>query len=182
MSRRFVYAATLTVGSLFVFACGLVERATPAPSTVAVTIMAPTDAPPAENAAPAGAPAAAPANPAAVTITDAQATQYAIEALKSNPNALPVPVENPRISFTRESINLAADTRGARLEVEGTPQVANERITFKVTSLKLSGIEVPFYHNEVEDAINSIFSGVLAGQRIQSVELGDGVLTVIPIG
>jgi hypothetical protein len=117
-----------------------------------------------------------------VTITDAQATELAKQGLAANPGAVPIALENPQVTFTREHIKLAAQVQGqgTRLEVLVVPEVAGERVSFKLTSLKLGGLEIPFYRLEVETAINDIFTRMLSGQRVKSVQLGDGTLTVVP--
>jgi hypothetical protein len=159
---------------------------TPAPTATAAPTSAPAAASgeAAQQAAPAGAATAAPQQqPTVLTFTDAQATELAAKALAENPNALPLPMENPQVSFTRDNIKLVADVRGqnSRVEVLGVPELAGERARFKLTSLKLNGFEMPFYRREIEDAINGIFAGMLGDKGVKSVELGDGVLTVTPV-
>ncbi len=201
MARRLACTAVAAVAAVSVTACRAVGRATPSPAvTSAATVMTATTVPPTETPAPTDTPeptatgevppaagvtstSAPPQQPTTVvTVTDAQATDLATQALASNPDALPVPLEHPRIAFTREAIRLAADVRGqgAHLEVLGTPEVDNGRVSFRLTSLKLNGLEVPFYRREVEDAINGIFARMTAGRRVKSVQLGDGTLTIVP--
>ena len=153
---------------------------TPVPTTTPVPTNTPIPAA-TVTAAQVNAPAPSIQQAGAVTITDAQATDLATQALASNPDALPVPLANPRVTFTRDYIQLAADVSGqnARLQVQGTPQVENDQVHFKLTSLKLNGLEVPFYRTEVESAINGIFARMLTDKHIKSVRLGDGTLTVL---
>jgi hypothetical protein len=95
-----------------------------------------------------------------------------------------VPIENPSVSFTPENIKLTGDVKGqgTKLEVLGTLVQNGGNLAFKLTSLKLGGIEVPFYRREVEKTINDLFQGVLAGKTVQSAKLGDGTLTLVVSG
>ena len=165
----------------------VIPSATPTavPPTIAPTATAIPTATAVPTAEPTATPGSSQLQTTGVTLSDAQATELAVQALALNSKALPVPISNPRITFSPQDIKLAADMQGqagAKLEVAGTPSVESERVYFKLTSLKLNGIEVPFYRHEVEDAINNMFSQMLAGRHIQSVQLGDGSLTVVPKG
>jgi hypothetical protein len=119
---------------------------------------------------------------ATLTFSNAQATQLAAQTLASNAKASPVPIKNPRVTFTRQSIKVAADMQGSKVEVLGVPSVKGGRLSFRLTSLKLGGFEVPFYRREVESGVNNVLAGMLAGKRVQSAQLGDGTLTVVTTG
>jgi hypothetical protein len=166
-------AAGLTVLSLA--ACGSNNEVTPTVAPTATPI-------PTATPVPTPATAAEPQQPGALTISDAQATELAEQALASNTQALPIQVSKPSVTFTPDAVTLSAEVQdsGTQLEVAGVPEVQDGQVRFRLTSLKLGGFEVPFYRNEVEDTINNLFEQMLAGQRVQSVQLGNGTLTVTP--
>jgi hypothetical protein len=117
-----------------------------------------------------------------VTISNAQATAIAKQSLASRAKALPMQISNPSITFRPSGATLSARVQdsGAQVVVTGMPVVRAGRLRFQLTSLKLGGFEVPFYRREVENAANSVFDQMLAGKRVQSVQLGNGTITVTP--
>ena len=113
-----------------------------------------------------------------VVLTDAEATQLAIESMAKED----LPVENLQVFFTKDGMQVTGDVVGSvsgKLVVTGVPVVENESMHFSLDTMTLNGRRLRSYRREVVNAIDDVFRTRFLGQRVKSATLDVGKLNVV---